>query len=162
MRETRSRRGLAEPELHAHRLDQVVDAAGRHSLDVGLDHHRIQRLVDATAGLQDRREERPLAQLRDPQLDVTGLGCDQPRRAPLRSVVRDSVRSYRPAPIRSVASASINSCITIRTDSRIRSTPSPLRNASSSSDTADWDKAIGGDPFGECLAVHTEDPADGP
>src|SRR4051812_42972978 len=83
-------------------------------------------------------------------------------RAPLRSVVRDSVRSYLPAPIRSVASASISSCMTIRTDSRTRSTPSPVRNASSNSDTADWDKAIGEVPFGECLAVHTEDPADGP
>src|SRR3712207_6055624 len=83
-------------------------------------------------------------------------------RAPLRSVTRDSVRSYRPAPILSVASASISSCMTIRTDSRIRSTPSPVRNASSRSDTADWDKAIGGDPFGECLAVHTEDLAGGP
>src|SRR3954451_11662314 len=83
-------------------------------------------------------------------------------RAPLRSVVRDSVRSYFAAPIRSVASTSISSCMTIRTDSRIRSTPSPVRNASSSSDTADWDKAIGGNPFSECLAVHTEDLADGP
>src|SRR4051794_38004239 len=67
-------------------------------------------------------------------------------RAPLRSVVRDPVRSYLAAPIRSVASASIRSCMTIRTDSRTRSTPSPVRNASSSSDTADWDKAIGGFP----------------
>src|SRR3954452_13284288 len=84
-------------------------------------------------------------------------------RPPLRSVVRDSVRSYLAAPIRSVASASINSCMTIRTDSRIRSTPSPVRNASSSSDTADWGRAIGGDSFnGEYLAVHTENHADGP
>src|SRR3954447_9335369 len=53
--------------------------------------------------------------------------------------------------------------MTIRTDSRIRSTPSPVRNASSNSDTADWGRAIGGDSFnGEYLAVHTEDHADGP
>src|SRR3954469_13385328 len=83
-------------------------------------------------------------------------------RAPLRSVTRVPVRSYFAAPISSVASASISSCMTIRTDSRTRSTPSPVRNASSSSDTADWDKAIGEVPFGECLPVHTEDPADGP
>src|SRR3954451_21580548 len=83
-------------------------------------------------------------------------------REPLRSVVLVLVRSYFPAPISSVASASISSCMTIRTDSRTRSTPSPVRNASRSSDTADWDKAIGEVPFGECLAVHTEDPADGP
>jgi hypothetical protein len=61
-------------------------------------------------------------------------------------VTRVSVRSYFAAPMRSVASASISSCMTIRTDSRIRSTPSPVRNASRSSDTADWDKAIGGFP----------------
>src|SRR4051794_29163745 len=63
-------------------------------------------------------------------------------RAPLRSVVLVLVRSYFPAPISSVASASISSCMTIRTDSRTRSTPSPVRNASRSSDTADWDKAV--------------------
>src|SRR4051794_17947956 len=84
-------------------------------------------------------------------------------RAPLPSVTRVWVRSYFAAPARSVASASINSCMTIRTDSRIRSTPSPVRNASSNSDTADWGRAIGGDPFfGEYLAVHTENHADGP
>src|SRR4051794_4284247 len=55
----------------------------------------------------------------------------------------------------------MSSCSTIRTDSRIRSTPSPARNASSNSDTADWDNAIGGLLFSVCLAVHTEDPADG-
>src|SRR4051794_15647266 len=78
-------------------------------------------------------------------------------REPLRSVTRVSVRSYFAAPIFSVASASISSCITIRTDSRIKSTPSPVRNASSNSDTADWGRAIGGNSsFGEYLAVHTE------
>src|SRR3954454_19382124 len=60
------------------------------------------------------------------------------------------------------ASVSMSSCRTIRTDSRIRSTPSPARNASRSSDTADWDSAIGGLLFSVCFAVHTEDPADGP
>src|SRR3954451_19831129 len=82
-------------------------------------------------------------------------------RAPLRSVTRDSDRSYLGAPIRSVASASISSCITIRTDSRTRSTPSPARNASSSSDRADWDKAIGGSPSVRAYGFHTEAPADG-
>jgi hypothetical protein len=45
---------------------------------------------------------------------------------------------------------------------RIEPAPSPVRNASSSSDTADRHKAIGEVPFSECLAVHTEGPADGP
>jgi hypothetical protein len=49
----------------------------------------------------------------------------------------------------------------MRTDSRIKSIASPVRSTSSRSDTADWGKAIGGVPFGECLAVHTEDLADG-
>src|SRR5688572_17015709 len=52
--------------------------------------------------------------------------------------------------------------MTSRTDSRIRSTPSPARNASSSSDATDWDNAIGGNLPGEYLPVHTENPADGP
>jgi len=41
---------------------------------VRLHHHRIQRLVDPAARLEDRGEEGTLAQLRDPQLDITGLG----------------------------------------------------------------------------------------
>src|SRR5215203_1683803 len=52
--------------------------------------------------------------------------------------------------------------MTSRTDSRIRSTPAPARNASSSSDATDWDNAIGGNLPGEYLPVHTENPADGP
>ena len=36
-----------------------------------------------------------------------------------------------------------------------------MRNTSSRSDTADWGKAIGLVSLGECLAVHTEDLADG-
>src|SRR3954452_20454284 len=69
---------LGEAGVDAQRGDQVVDRAGRHAADVGLHHHRIQGLVDAAAGFEDDREERPLPQLRDPQLDVTGLGGQQP------------------------------------------------------------------------------------
>ena len=98
-----------------------------------------------------------IASCTSPALVVSSRG-----RCPLRSVVRASVRSYRPAPITSDASASISSCSTVRTDSRIRSTPSPARNASNSSDRADWDRAIGEISFSEYLAVHTENHADGP
>src|SRR3954463_8447717 len=57
----------------------------------------------------------------------------------------------------------MSSCITSRTASRTRSTPSPARNAASSSDTTDSDRAIGAVLLhGEYLAVHTEDLADGP
>ncbi len=69
------RRGV--PRVDTQRGDQVVDGAGRHPGDVGLDHHRRQRLVDPPAGLEDAREERTLARLRDAQLDVTGLGRHQ-------------------------------------------------------------------------------------
>jgi len=47
-------------------------------------------------------------------------------RTPLRSVRRSGERSYRSAPITAIASASINSCNTIRTDSRTTSTSSPF------------------------------------
>src|SRR5690606_7806322 len=50
-----------------------------------------------------------------------------------------------------VCSSDLSSCITMCTDSRTRSTPSPARNASSSSDRADWDKAIGWVSFSVCL-----------
>jgi hypothetical protein len=48
---------------------------------------------------------------------------------------------------------------TIRTDSRITSTPSPARNASSSPDTADWDSAIGRFLVSVCLAFTPKLPA---
>src|SRR5690606_34036099 len=60
-----------------------------------------------------------------------------------RESARCSVRSWQAATINAAASPSINSWSTRRTDSQIRSTPSPARNASSSSDTADSDRAIG-------------------
>jgi hypothetical protein len=45
---------LADPRLQAHRIDQVIDAAGRYVLHVGLHDHWVERLVDAAAGLEDR------------------------------------------------------------------------------------------------------------
>jgi hypothetical protein len=52
--------GLRDPG-GAHRDHQVLHAAGRDAVDVGLHHHRIQRLVDATARFEDRGEERSAA-----------------------------------------------------------------------------------------------------
>jgi hypothetical protein len=85
--------GLGDPRVDAHRLDQVVDAASRDALDVGLHHHRVQGLVDAAAGLEDHREDDPLRSLgirkpTSPAWVVTSRG-----RVPFRSTVRDSVRS---------------------------------------------------------------------
>jgi hypothetical protein len=116
------RRGSAEPQGGAH----VVEGVDLQARDQGGE----ERLADRDragcgcvwqAGRAARRGPRRVASSRS--------------RAPLRSVTRDSVRSYCAAPIRSVAWASVSSCMTIRTDARIRSTPSPVRNASSSSDT---------------------------
>jgi hypothetical protein len=52
-------------------------------MHIGLHHHRQQRPVDPSAWLHQRREERPLAQLGDAQLDVAGLGRQQPRSRPV-------------------------------------------------------------------------------
>jgi hypothetical protein len=45
---------------------------------VGLHHHRIQRLVDAAAWLENGREERAPTQLRDAQLHIAGLRRQHP------------------------------------------------------------------------------------
>lgn len=37
--------------------NQVIDSAGGHVGDVGLHHHRVQRLVDAAAWSEDQRKE---------------------------------------------------------------------------------------------------------
>jgi hypothetical protein len=69
---------LGHPRVDAEGGDQVVDGAGGDAADVGLHDDCVERLVDAAARFEDDREVRPLAQLRDPQLDVAGLGGQQP------------------------------------------------------------------------------------
>lgn len=49
--------GLGDARVDAQRGNQVIDSAGRHAGDVGLHHHRVQRLVDATAWFEDQRKE---------------------------------------------------------------------------------------------------------
>jgi hypothetical protein len=68
----------ADAGLDAQGFDHVIDAAGGHPLDIDLHHHRQQRPIDPPARLQQRGEERPLPQLGDRQLDVAGLGRQQP------------------------------------------------------------------------------------
>jgi hypothetical protein len=70
---------LGDPRLEAERGHEVIDLAGTHTVHVRLDHHREQRPIDATAALQDAGEEGPRPQLRDLQLDITGLRRQQPR-----------------------------------------------------------------------------------
>src|SRR5215212_9882635 len=57
---------------HAERLDEVVDRAGRDTLDVGLLHDGGERLLGEPPRLQEAWEVRALAQLRDAQLDRAG------------------------------------------------------------------------------------------
>ena len=71
-------RRLRDPAVAAERLDEIVDLPGGGAGDVGGHDHRPQRLVDPPARLEQLREERPGAQLRDPDLDVAG-GVDVPQ-----------------------------------------------------------------------------------
>ena len=63
---------------HAHRLDQLVDGAGRDALDVGLLDHRGERLLRHPARLEEAGEVGALPELGDPQLDRAGAGLPVP------------------------------------------------------------------------------------
>jgi len=63
---------------HAERVDEVVDRARRHALDVGFLDHRGDRLLGQPARLEEGGEVAALAQLRDPQLDRPGAGLPDP------------------------------------------------------------------------------------
>ena len=69
--------GLADAG-HAHGLDQLVDAAGRDALDVGLLDHGRERLLGRASGLQETGEVRALAQLGDAQPHAAGAGLPEP------------------------------------------------------------------------------------
>jgi hypothetical protein len=74
---------LGDPGVRAECLDQVVDLPRRHPVQVGLHHHREQRLIHPPAAFQQRREERPGAQLGDPQLQIPGGGGQGPGPVPV-------------------------------------------------------------------------------
>ena len=136
--------GLGDPGVDAHRLHQVIDGAGRDAVDVGLHHHRVQGLIDPATRLEDLREERALAQLRDPHVQVAGLGRQHPATVPV--AVRDPLRRSVPsAPRRSPRwlRASISSWSAHGRARGPDRSPSPAVSASSSSDTADSSRAIG-------------------
>ena len=75
----------------------------RDPVQVGLHHHREQRLVDPAAPLQQRREERPGPQLRDPQLQIPRGRGQRPRpgAVALRGAL-DRCAPTGPAPITAV------------------------------------------------------------
>src|SRR5215472_9882990 len=66
---------LADPR-QPHRLNQIVDTAGRHAADPGFLDDRDQRLLRALAGFEKRREIATLAQLRDAQLQRAEPGIE--------------------------------------------------------------------------------------
>lgn len=57
---------------HAHRLDQFIDRAGRHTLHIGFLDHGGERLLGHPARLEEAREVAALPELGDPQLDRAG------------------------------------------------------------------------------------------
>jgi len=69
---------LLHARIDAQRHDEVVDLARRDAVDIGLHDHRPQRPVDTPAGLEQGREESALAELRDMQLHIAGLGGQEP------------------------------------------------------------------------------------
>jgi hypothetical protein len=70
--------GLGNAGVHAQGLDQVIDLAGGGAVHIGLHDHRQQGPVDAPARLQQHREERAFPELGNVQLDIAGLGRQQP------------------------------------------------------------------------------------
>ena len=74
---------LGDPGVRAEGLDEVIDLTGGHAVNVGLHHDREQGLIDPATPLQQRREERPRPQLRDPQIQIPGRGGQRPRTRPV-------------------------------------------------------------------------------
>ncbi len=70
---------LGDPRVDSQRGDQIIDGPCGHTGDVGLHHHRVEGLIDPATRLQDAREERAAAELRNLELDIAGLGGQQTR-----------------------------------------------------------------------------------
>lgn len=72
---------LADPGIDAQGGHQVIDFARADPVDVGLHDHRPQGPVDPPARFEQGRQERARPELGDAQLDVAGLGAEQPAAA---------------------------------------------------------------------------------
>ena len=70
---------LGDPRPDPERLDQIIDLAGGHPVQIGLHHHREQGLIHPPAAIEQRGEERPGAQLRDPQRQIPRRRGQRPR-----------------------------------------------------------------------------------
>ena len=121
----------------AQRDDQVVDRAGGHAVDVGLHHHRIQGLVDPPARRQDLGKNDPARSFGIASCDVAGLRGEQPRPG---TVALSGPR------LGALVAAGADHLGRFGLDQLLQhhphrlpdqSTPSPVRNASNNSDTAD-------------------------
>src|SRR6266545_2673347 len=72
-------RHLALRDPQPQRLDHLVDLPGRHAGHIRLLHHRDQRLLRASARLEEAGEVRATPQLRDRQLELAGACRPCPR-----------------------------------------------------------------------------------
>jgi hypothetical protein len=70
----RTHLGLGDAALGAQRRHQGIHLAGGDATDVGLHDHRVQGLIDAAAGLEDRGEKASGPQLGDLQREIPHLG----------------------------------------------------------------------------------------
>lgn len=66
--------GFRDTGTHTECRHEVIDAAGRHTVNVGLHDHRVQRPIDAATPFQQRGKERPGPQFGDLDLDIAGSG----------------------------------------------------------------------------------------
>ena len=75
--------GLGDPGLGPESFDQVIDLPRGNPVQVGLHHHSVEGLVHAAATFQQGREKRPVPQLGDLQVQVTGGGRQRPGPGPV-------------------------------------------------------------------------------
>ena len=76
-------RGPRDTGVVAQRSDELVDLAGAHPVDPRLADHRVEGLVHPPPRVQQRREERPLPQLRELKVDLTGRSRERLRPSPV-------------------------------------------------------------------------------
>jgi hypothetical protein len=102
--------GLGDPGVRAQGLDQVVDLARAHAMQIRLHDRREQCLIDPPTPLQQAREERPRPQLRDPQLQIPGRRREQPGTGPVAD---------RGAGLRSFPESRADHALSLRIDQRL-------------------------------------------
>lgn len=131
-------------------------------MDVGLHHDRIQSLVDPAAWLEDDREERAFAQLGDAQLDVASLGGQRPRTAAVAfaDAVLGAFVGSGADPFGCFDLDQLLQCNTHGFADQIDAVTRAERVEELGKGRL-WQGHRWTSFFGECLAVHTEDPADG-